>query len=77
MLDKLPPAGQLSHPECLHLGYGGSVVVPEENCHRYFTNIIYNLQRRKVVRSKSFQCLVSKFSYHMCAILLVIPGDYF
>ena len=31
MLHKLPPAGQLPHPESLHLGDGRPVVVPEQD----------------------------------------------
>ena len=38
MLNKLPPAGKLSNSEGLHLWYGRSVVVPEQDClhsHKY------------------------------------------
>ena len=57
MLDKFPPAGQLPNPDSLHLGYGGSVVVPEQDCLRSDINITFKLTLGKSSQVRIFLVL--------------------
>ena len=74
MLYKLPPARQLPHPDTGHLRYRGPKVVSKVN-EDYLSSFSSDLQLREIIRTKSFQCVLSKFSDHMSAILLMIPKD--